>query len=63
MSETGPGAGSRRRLADLVTDGAGIAGAALITYGVWLVHHPAAFIVAGSFLLIGAWLTARKGAS
>lgn len=50
------------KLADLVQDAAGIAGAALIVYGVSLIHRPAAFIVAGVFLLGGAWLAARRAA-
>jgi hypothetical protein len=47
-------------LADAAPDAVAIAGAGLITYGVSLIHRPAAFIVAGGFLLLGAWLFARK---
>jgi hypothetical protein len=50
------------RLADLALDAAALVGAALITYGVWLIYQPAAFIVAGAFVLTGAWLAARRGA-
>jgi hypothetical protein len=46
-----------------VLEAAAIAGAGLITYGVWLMHRPAAFIVAGLFLLGGAWLLAGKDAA
>jgi len=34
----------------------------LITFGVWQLNHPAAFIVGGAFLLAGGWIAARKGA-
>lgn len=42
-------------------DGVGLIGVGLITYGAWLVYQPAAFIVSGSLLLIGAVLLARRG--
>jgi hypothetical protein len=48
-------------LAGSLVDLAFLGGAGLITYGVGLIHRPAAFIVAGGFLLLGAWLLARKG--
>ncbi|CAN5576042.1 hypothetical protein BH10PSE14_BH10PSE14_06620 [soil metagenome] len=47
-------------ITDVAQDGAALGGAALITYGVALIYHPAGFIVGGVFLLAGAWLTARK---
>lgn len=50
------------RVVDLALDGAALAGAALITYGVDLIYRPAAFIVAGLFTLGGAWLSARTSA-
>lgn len=43
----------------LLWDGAGLAGAALIAYGAWLIYVPAGFIVGGLMLLIAAWLRAR----
>ncbi len=51
----------RTSFVDLV-DVAAICGAGLIVYGVSLMHRPAAFIVAGVFLLAGAWKLAGKGA-
>jgi hypothetical protein len=50
------------RLSEIVTDLAGVAGASLITFGVWRIYDPAAFIVGGAFLLVGAWLAARRSA-
>ena len=50
-------------IADMAVDAAALAGAGLVDYGVWLVYRPAAFVVAGAFLLGGAWLLARKGAA
>lgn len=52
----------RSSIVDLI-DVAGIAGAGLIVYGVSQIHRPSAFIVAGVFLLLGAWILARKGAA
>jgi hypothetical protein len=49
-------------VADLAPDVAAIVGSSLIVYGVSLVCRPAAFIVAGGFILCAAWLFARKGA-
>jgi hypothetical protein len=48
-------------IAAAAVDVAGALGAASITYGAWQVYHPAAFIAGGLFLLIAAWLLARKG--
>lgn len=45
--------------AELSRDGAGVLGATLITYGAHSVYAPAGWIVAGAFLLAGAWLSAR----
>lgn len=56
-------AGPRTGLADLATDIAGIAGAASVTWGAYLVYHPAAFIVGGLFLLAAAWLNGRRNAA
>ena len=54
-------AGGTSRLKDLVEDGAALIGAGSITYGAHLIYEPSAFIVGGLFLLVGAWLAARKG--
>jgi hypothetical protein len=40
-------------------DVTGLTGASLVSYGAWLVYHPAGFIVAGALLLAGALLDAR----
>ncbi len=42
----------------LVRDLAGLGGAGLIAYGVWLIHPPSGFIAAGLMLVAGAALTA-----
>lgn len=41
------------------SDTAGLAGVGLISFGSWLVYHPAGFIVSGALLLTLAVLTAR----
>ena len=43
----------------LLRDGGGLAGAALIAYGAWLVFPPAGFITGGVLLLAGALLLSR----
>jgi hypothetical protein len=43
----------------IVRDVAGLIGAALVAYGAWLIYRPAGFIVAGIFLVVGSYLTAR----
>ncbi len=40
-------------------DVAGLAGAALISYGAWLVYAPAGYIVGGALLLAGSLLASR----
>jgi len=49
-------------IGDRLLEAAFVAGAGLIIVGVWQVYHPAAYIIAGVFLLAGAWLIARKSA-
>lgn len=44
----------------IVRDAAGLAGAALIVYGILLVYQPAAYIIGGGMLLSAAWLYARR---
>lgn len=61
MSEQ-PKPGFGAVLADLVLDGAALGGAGLITWGASLIYHPAGFIVAGTFLLGGAWKMAERKA-
>lgn len=53
----------RRFGGQLVIDLAGLAGAAAIAYGAWLVHEPAGFIIGGALLLAAAWLGARSSAT
>ncbi len=43
----------------LLVDLAGLAGAALLSYGAWLAWHPAGFMLGGALLLAGAVLRAR----
>ena len=43
-----------------VRESAGIAGAALFSYGFWLVYPPAGYIVGGVLLMIGATISARS---
>jgi hypothetical protein len=43
----------------VVRDAVGIAGAALIIYGVWLIYRPAAYVLAGLMLLTASVLLAR----
>lgn len=47
------------RIAGLLRDAAGVAGAALIAYGAWCVYRPAGPIVGGLLLLAGALLVGR----
>lgn len=46
--------------ATVIRDVAGILGAGLIVYGVWLIYQPAAFLVSGSMLMLAAWLIASR---
>lgn len=43
----------------IARDLVGLAGAALVAYGVWLIHQPSGYIAAGLMLLAGAWLNAK----
>ena len=49
------------RISEILLDLAGVAGAGLITWGAELIYRPAGVIVAGIFLLGGAFLATRKG--
>jgi hypothetical protein len=40
-------------LPDLLRDLVGMAGAALVSYGAWLVYEPAGFIAGGAMLIAG----------
>ncbi len=60
MTDPAPRTGLAAFLAEYATDAAAIAGGALIVWGVALIYRPAALVVAGVFLLAGAWLYARK---
>jgi len=46
-------------LPGVLRDAAGLSGVALISYGAWMLHPAAGFIVAGALILTGAILTAR----
>lgn len=43
----------------LVRDGAGLAGAVMISFGAWSIYAPAGWIVGGLFLIAVAVLAAR----
>ena len=45
---------------DLLRDGVGLLGAALIAYGAYGVHPALGYAVAGLFLMAGAVLSARS---
>lgn len=47
----------------LVRDLLGLAGAALVAYGVWLIAPPYGFIAAGALLMLGAILSALAPAN
>jgi hypothetical protein len=51
----------RASIGVVLTDLCGIGGAALISYGVWQVYHPAGLMMGGVLLLAGAVLNARQG--
>jgi hypothetical protein len=44
----------------IVRDVAGLAGAALLSYGVWLIYQPAAYIAAGAMIIAAVCMLARK---
>lgn len=46
---------TRRLIASVLTPALAIAGSGLITYGVYLIYEPAAFLAGGVLLLVGAW--------
>lgn len=50
-----------RVVAGWLPDGLLLGGAAVVSYGVGMMHRPAGLIVAGLFLLAGGWLLARGG--
>jgi hypothetical protein len=47
-------------LPGLMRDAAGLIGAGLVVWGCHLVYPPSAFLVAGGFLLAGAWQLGRS---
>jgi hypothetical protein len=47
------------KLADLARDAIGLIGAGSFTAGIALISLPAALIVAGLMIMVGAWLSAR----
>ncbi len=60
------GRGSRRagsaiaaRIPTVARDLSGLAGAGLVSYGMWLIYAPYGFITGGILLLAGAFLSAK----
>nr|WP_294549941.1 hypothetical protein [uncultured Rhodopila sp.] len=49
----------RPRIAEALTDLAGIAGAGLVSWGVWQIYPPAGYVAGGILLMAGAWFAAR----
>lgn len=49
-----------RRLPEIVGDLAGLAGAAMIAYGAWMISPPMGWITGGVLLVTGALLAARR---
>jgi hypothetical protein len=49
----------RKAAPSLARDAAGLSGCGFVSYGAWLIYHPAGFIIGGLFLMVGAFLTAR----
>lgn len=47
-------------LPSLIRDCIGIAGAALLVYGAWLIYRPAGFILAGVLMMLVAIVMARR---
>jgi hypothetical protein len=45
---------------DLLREGVGLIGVALVTYGMWEMHPALGYGVAGVFLMLGAMLSAWK---
>jgi hypothetical protein len=43
----------------VLRDVVGLCGAGSVSYGAWLLHPAAGFIVGGGLLMIGAWMHAR----
>jgi hypothetical protein len=51
---------ARKATPHAVCDLAGFSGAALISYGAWLIYPPAGFIVGGLLLMAFAMLVGRR---
>lgn len=45
----------------LIRDAAGLAGAASVSYGAWLIYEPAGFVAGGLILMVAAIAAARSG--
>lgn len=60
MRDKTPEPGSLGDLQDRFIDVFGIAGAVTVAAGAGMIYLPAGVIVAGLFLLVAAWLLARK---
>lgn len=48
-----------RAVKPLIRDLIGLAGCSIFVYGVWMIHQPAAYMVAGAALVGFAWLMAQ----
>ncbi|UIK04897.1 hypothetical protein [Neorhizobium galegae] len=49
-----------RKLTPDLTDFAGVLGLGLVSYGVWKIYPPAAFIVVGTLIIVAAVAMARR---
>lgn len=47
-------------LAGLLPDALMTGGAAVFSFGAWLIYPPVGYLVAGAFLLAAGWLSARS---
>jgi hypothetical protein len=47
------------RFREMAVDAAGVAGAALLSFGVWRIYPPAGFIAGGALMLAGSLFYAR----
>lgn len=51
----------KKHIVEHIPDALLVAGAAMLSYGAWLVYAPAGFLVGGSLMLGGGYLIARSG--
>ncbi|WP_319798315.1 hypothetical protein [Nitrobacter sp.] len=55
--------GAAKVLPEITRDIFGLAGAASVSYGAWMIYPPAGFIVGGALMMLGSVLTAMGGKS